>query len=333
MSTSSISLPAIGRRARPRARALAWPPPELAVLLALAAVLYLWSLGRNGYANEYYSAAVRSMTQSWHAFLFGSFDRGGVMTVDKPPLALWVQALSARAFGYSSWSMLVPQAVMGVASVALVWDMTRRRFGRAAGFGAGLALALTPTAVAISRHNNPDALLVLCVTAAVWFLIRGLRGRPHALAGAVGRVRRARVRGQDGRGAAGRARARGGMAVDRAARPHGRGSPARAGRRGHDRRRAGVAGAGVVDAGVQQALDLRHRRQQHLVADLRLQRPGPAGRAAGSARRWRRSLAVAGAAARSAGTRACCGCSTRASAGRAVGCSASRSWREPASSG
>jgi 4-amino-4-deoxy-L-arabinose transferase-like glycosyltransferase len=173
MSTSSISLPAIGRRARPRARALAWPPPELAVLLALAAVLYLWSLGRNGYANEYYSAAVRSMTQSWHAFLFGSFDRGGVMTVDKPPLALWVQALSARAFGYSSWSMLVPQAVMGVASVALVWDMTRRRFGRAAGFGAGLALALTPTAVAISRHNNPDALLVLCVTAAVWFLIRG----------------------------------------------------------------------------------------------------------------------------------------------------------------
>ena len=85
------------------------------------------------------------------------------MTVDKPPLALWIQALSARAFGYGSWSMLVPQAVMGVASVALVYDMTRRQFGRAAGFGAGLALTLTPVAVAISRHNNPDALLVLCV--------------------------------------------------------------------------------------------------------------------------------------------------------------------------
>ena len=174
MSTSSISLPASRRVARARARSLAWPPPELAALLALAAVLYLWSLGRNGFANEYYSAAVRSMTQSWHAFLFGSFDTGGVMTVDKPPLALWVQALSARAFGYSSWSMLVPQALMGVASVALVYDMTRRQFGRAAGFGAGLALALTPIAVAISRHNNPDALLVLCVTAAVWCLVRGL---------------------------------------------------------------------------------------------------------------------------------------------------------------
>ena len=114
------------------------------------------------------------MSESWHAFLFGSFDSGGVMTVDKPPLALWVQALSVRAFGFSSWSMLVPQALMGVASVALVYDLTRRRFGRAAGFGAGLVLALTPVTVAISRHNNPDALLVLCVTAALWFLVRGL---------------------------------------------------------------------------------------------------------------------------------------------------------------
>jgi 4-amino-4-deoxy-L-arabinose transferase-like glycosyltransferase len=172
MTTSSISLPRLARR--PRVRALAWPPPELVALLALAAVLYLWSLGQNGFANEYYSAAVRSMTQSWHAFLFGSFDTGGVMTVDKPPLALWIQALSARAFGYGSWSMLVPQALMGMASVALVYGMTRRRFGRAAGFGAGLALTLTPVAVAISRHNNPDALLVLCVTAAAWCLVRAL---------------------------------------------------------------------------------------------------------------------------------------------------------------
>jgi 4-amino-4-deoxy-L-arabinose transferase-like glycosyltransferase len=172
MTASSVSLPRAARR--PRVRALSWPPPELAALLGLAAVLGLWSLDTNGYANEYYSAAVRSMTESWHAFLFGSFDSGGVMTVDKPPLALWIQALSARAFGFSSWSMLVPQALMGVASVALVYDLTRRRFGRAAGFAAGLALTLTPVTVAISRHNNPDALLVLCVTAAVWFLVRGL---------------------------------------------------------------------------------------------------------------------------------------------------------------
>ena len=83
-------------RRRARLRSVALPRPELAVLLVLAAVLNLWSLEPNGWANDYYSAAVRSMSPSWHDFLFGSFDRGGVMTVDKPPLALWVQALSAR---------------------------------------------------------------------------------------------------------------------------------------------------------------------------------------------------------------------------------------------
>jgi 4-amino-4-deoxy-L-arabinose transferase-like glycosyltransferase len=96
------------------------------------------------------------------------------MTVDKPPLALWAQALSARAFGLSSWSILVPQALMGLATVGLTYDLTRRRFGRAAGFTAGLALTLTPVTVAIARHNNPDALLVLCCTAALWATVRGL---------------------------------------------------------------------------------------------------------------------------------------------------------------
>jgi 4-amino-4-deoxy-L-arabinose transferase-like glycosyltransferase len=172
MSTSSLSLPAGRDRARPLA--LTFPRPELAVLLVAAGVLYLWALDRNGFANEYYSAAVRSMTTSWHAFLYGAFDTSGVMTVDKPPLALWVQALSARAFGFNSWSLLVPQALMGVGTVALTYDMTRRRFGRAAGFVAGLALVLTPVAVAMFRHNNPNALLVLCCTAALWFVVRGL---------------------------------------------------------------------------------------------------------------------------------------------------------------
>ena len=142
--------------------------------MALAALLNLWALSRNGWANEYYSAAVRSMTHSWHNFLFGAFDPSGVMTVDKPPLALWVQAASAKVFGFSSLSMLVPQALMGVASVALVYDLTRRVFGRPAGFVAGLVLRLTPISVAISRHNNPDALLVLCCVAALWFVVRGL---------------------------------------------------------------------------------------------------------------------------------------------------------------
>ncbi len=142
--------------------------------MSLAAVLNLWALARNGWANDYYAAAVRSMSSNWHDFLFASLDKGGVMTVDKPPLALWVQALSVRVFGFHSLSILVPQALMGVASVALVYDLVRRRFGRVGGLVAGVALALTPITVAISRHNNPDALLVLCCVAALWCLVRGL---------------------------------------------------------------------------------------------------------------------------------------------------------------
>jgi 4-amino-4-deoxy-L-arabinose transferase-like glycosyltransferase len=145
--------------------------------MALAAVLNLWALSRNGWANDYYAAAVKSMAGSWHDFLFASLDKGGVMTVDKPPLALWVQALSVRVFGFHSLSILVPQALMGVASVALMYDLVRRRFGRVGGFAAALALALTPITVAISRHNNPDALLVLCSVAALWCTVRALERR------------------------------------------------------------------------------------------------------------------------------------------------------------
>ena len=171
-------------RLRERARALAVraPRPELLGLVAIAAALNLWALGQNGWANQYYSAAVRSMASSWHNFLFASLDPAGVMTVDKPPLALWVQALSVRVFGYHQLSVLVPQALMGVASVVLVYDLVRRRFGRIGGFVAGLALAVTPITVAISRHNNPDALLVLCCVAAIWCTVRGLeQGRTRWL--------------------------------------------------------------------------------------------------------------------------------------------------------
>jgi 4-amino-4-deoxy-L-arabinose transferase-like glycosyltransferase len=176
-ASSSPSLGA-GTSLRPRLRVLAarLPRPELSALIVLAALLNLWALGRNGFANDYYSAAVRSMSSSWHNFLFASADPSGVMSVDKPPLDLWVQSLSVRVFGYHPLSMLVPQALMGVASVALVYDLVRRRFGRIGGFVAGLALALTPITVAISRHNNPDALLILCCVAALWFTVRALEG-------------------------------------------------------------------------------------------------------------------------------------------------------------
>ena len=146
--------------------------PELGGLIGLAALLNLWALGRNGWANTYYSAAVRSMAASWHNFLYASADPSGVMTVDKPPLSLWVQTLSVRVFGYHPLAILVPQALMGVASVVLIYDLVRRRFGRLGGLVAGLALATTPIAVAMSRDNNPDALLTLCCVAAVWFAVR-----------------------------------------------------------------------------------------------------------------------------------------------------------------
>ncbi len=176
--TRPAPLLTLRRRTRTRTFALRLPHPELIGLIALAGTLNLWALSRNGWANDYYSAAVRSMSTSWHNFLFGSLDSSGVMTVDKPPLALWIQSLSVRVFGYHSLSILVPQALIGVATVALSYDLVRRRFGRLGGFVAGLALALTPIVVAISRHNNPDALLVLCCVAALWFTARALEAAP-----------------------------------------------------------------------------------------------------------------------------------------------------------
>jgi 4-amino-4-deoxy-L-arabinose transferase-like glycosyltransferase len=173
-------------RARPRALALSRVWPEPLALALLAGLLNFWDLARNGWANTYYSGAVRSMSASWHNFLFASFDPSGIMTVDKPPLALWVQTASVELFGFHPIAILAPQALMGVASILLIYDLTRRRFGRAAGFLAGLVLALTPIAVAISRHNNPDALLVLCSVAALWCALRALedpRTRWFALAG------------------------------------------------------------------------------------------------------------------------------------------------------
>jgi len=147
---------------------------EIAVLAAVSGLLNFWTLSRNGWANTYYAAAVRSMSTSWHDFLYASLDHSGVMTIDKPPLAFWIQSLSVRVFGYHSLSILIPDALIGVATVLLLYDLVRRVFGRLAGVLAGLALASTPITVAMSRHNNPDALLALCCVAALWFLVRAL---------------------------------------------------------------------------------------------------------------------------------------------------------------
>lgn len=158
-------------------------------VLVLAAVLYTWALGRNGYANDYYAAAIYSGTKSWKAFFFGALDAGSYITVDKPPFALWVMGLSARIFGFGTWSMLLPQAAAGVASVALVHSAVRRALrgldARAAGAAALLAalvMTLTPITVAINRDNNPDTVLVLLLVAAGWFCLEAIRtGRLRTL--------------------------------------------------------------------------------------------------------------------------------------------------------
>lgn len=160
---------------------------SLAVLLLATAVLYIWGLSTSGWANSFYSAAAQAGGQNWKAWFFGSLDSGNSITVDKPPASLWVMGLSVRLFGLSSWSILVPQAIMGVLTAWLVFATTRRALrtwtpgsGRPlsswsvhnlALFGAA-AFALTPVAVLMFRFNNPDALLMLLLTAATYCVVR-----------------------------------------------------------------------------------------------------------------------------------------------------------------
>ena len=158
-----------GRTADP-----AWVRPSLLGLLAAAAVLYLWALGRSGYANDYYAAAVQAGSTSWKAFFFGSFDSSNFITVDKPPAALWVMDLSARLFGVNSWSLLVPQALEGVATVGVLYAAVRRYAGPAAGLLAGAVLTATPVAALMFRYDNPDALLVLLLTVGAYATLRAV---------------------------------------------------------------------------------------------------------------------------------------------------------------
>jgi 4-amino-4-deoxy-L-arabinose transferase-like glycosyltransferase len=145
-------------------------------------------LGSSGGANDFYAAAVQAGTQDYKAWLFGSLDSGNAITVDKPPAALWVMALSGRIFGFSPFSMLLPQALMGVGAVALLNAAVRRCSGPAAGLMAGAILALTPVAALMFRFNNPDALLVLLLVAAAYCVVRAIESagtRWIALAGCV----------------------------------------------------------------------------------------------------------------------------------------------------
>jgi 4-amino-4-deoxy-L-arabinose transferase-like glycosyltransferase len=143
---------------------------ELITVLAVAALLRVWNLGGSGFGTQYYAAGVASMLDSWHNFFFNSFDPAGFVSIDKPPIAFWLQAGSAKLFGFNSWSIHLPQVVEGVASVALLYHLVRRRFGRYPALLAALFLAITPINVAIDRSNNTDSCLVLGLLATAWVL-------------------------------------------------------------------------------------------------------------------------------------------------------------------
>src|SRR4051812_32686311 len=140
----------------------------LVAVLVLAAALRIVGLDREAFANTYYAAAVKSMLTGWRAFFFASFDSAGFVTVDKPPVGLWVQAASAKLFGFNGLSLLLPQAIAGVLAVAVVYWLVRRAYGPAAGLLAGLALAVTPITVVTDRNNTMDGQLVLVLLLAAW---------------------------------------------------------------------------------------------------------------------------------------------------------------------
>ena len=155
-------------------------------LAVLSAVLYLWNLTSSGFANSYYSAAALAASQSWSAWFFGSLDAGNFITVDKPPLATMLMGLSVRLFGLSSAGILVPEALLGVGSVVLLFVIVRRQFGVPAGTVAGLAFAVTPVAALMFRYNHPDALLTFLMLASAYGVQRAIENGRHrwlALAG------------------------------------------------------------------------------------------------------------------------------------------------------
>jgi 4-amino-4-deoxy-L-arabinose transferase-like glycosyltransferase len=164
---------ALRRLRAPEPRALL-PHVGLPFVLALSAVLNTNRLSKNGYANLFYSAGDKSMLRSLHNFFFASFDPGGLVTVDKPPLALWVQVVSAKLFGFSPLSLLLPEAIAGVLAVALLYLILQRRVGVAAALGGSLALAVFPSFVAVSRDNGVDPVLILLLVAACGLALRAI---------------------------------------------------------------------------------------------------------------------------------------------------------------
>jgi 4-amino-4-deoxy-L-arabinose transferase-like glycosyltransferase len=151
-----------------------WRRIALGIVLLVSLFLNFYQLGQDGYANTYYAAAIRSMLDSWHNFFFVSFDPGGFVTVDKPPLGFWLQAASAKIFGFSPFSILLPQALAGVLAVLVLYLLVRRHFGVTAGLLAALALAISPISVVTNRNNTIDSTLVLVLLLGAWAVMRAV---------------------------------------------------------------------------------------------------------------------------------------------------------------
>jgi 4-amino-4-deoxy-L-arabinose transferase-like glycosyltransferase len=144
----------------------------LGLILLLGAGLRIWNLDQNGYGTEYYAAGVRSMMNNWHNFFYNAFDPAGFVSLDKPPVALWIQVASAKLFGFSGFSLILPQVLEGLGCIVLVYAIVRPYFGTSSGLLSAFFLALTPVAVATDRSNNTDSCLVLVLLLAAWVLLR-----------------------------------------------------------------------------------------------------------------------------------------------------------------
>jgi 4-amino-4-deoxy-L-arabinose transferase-like glycosyltransferase len=149
-----------------------WQGYVLAGIILTAFLLYIWNINEEGYSNAYYAAAVKSMLSSPKAFFFGSFDSGLYVTVDKPPLGLMIQALSAAVFGVNSFGLIFPSALAGVICIILVYLMVKKVWGPTAGIIASGVMAVTPILVALSRTNNLDMLLMMFMICGAFFVLK-----------------------------------------------------------------------------------------------------------------------------------------------------------------
>ena len=180
MNTSSSQIPVVEKR-RPKFASI--PHSKwleyggLAIVLLLAAYLLFTNLNAIGYGNTYYTAAIKAMLQSWHNFFFVAAEPGGSVTVDKPPVGFWLEAISAFIFGVNGFAVVLPQILAGLGSIVVLYHLIRRKYGTVAGLLAGLALAITPVAIATERNNTIDSTLVFTLLLAAWAFIKATESR------------------------------------------------------------------------------------------------------------------------------------------------------------